>query len=56
MTHQHQPGHIVYSNGKAYHITSAGDYVPHDPAKYQAARERAGWSRKVAVDRREMVV
>lgn len=53
---KHAPGHIVYSNGKPYHITSAGDYVPHDPAKYQAKRERSRWARKGGVDRREMTL
>lgn len=51
---KHAPGHIVYSNGKPYHITSAGDYVPHDPAKYQAKMVRS--ARKGGVDRREMTI
>lgn len=53
-----QPGHAVISGGKTYHINSAGDYVPHDPAKYHAARERSRWvcNGKLPVDAREIVL
>lgn len=58
MSRGQQPGHVVYSGGKPYHVTSSGDYVPHDPAKYQAARERSRWARnkRLPVDGREIVL
>lgn len=56
MSRGHQPGHVVYSGGKAYYINSAGEYVPHCPVKHRARVERSRWARKLPVDRREMVL
>lgn len=53
-----QPGHVVYSGGKPFYVTSAGEYVAHDPAKYQKARERSRWARntRLPVDHRVQTV
>lgn len=48
------PGSVVYSGGKPFYVNSAGEFVPHDPAKYQQARERSRWARskRLPVDTR----
>ncbi len=58
MTRGKQPGHVEIAGGKTYYVTSAGDFVQHDPAKYQAQRERSRWARnkRLPVDEREMVL
>ena len=58
MTRGPQPGHAVISGGKSYHITSSGDYVPYDPEKYHAGRERSRWERNgvLSADKREQVL
>lgn len=50
-----QPGHVVYSGGKPYYV-SANGYVPHDPAKYQAKRERSRWAGARRADDRVQVL
>lgn len=52
------PGHVVYSGGQPFYVTSAGEFVPHDPAKYRAARERSRWARnrRLPVDGREFSI
>lgn len=56
MSRGHQPGHVVYSGGKAYYINSAGEYVPHCPVKHRARVERIRRERTLPVDRREMTL
>lgn len=53
MIRAQQPGHVVYSGGKAYRINRSGDYEPFDHKRYRDARP---WARGARRDEREMVL